>query len=110
MDYLQIRIATGMSTSTIQRILRDINRYNTFTPRRELSRIRGTIRLGRPRRITNNAIYVIRYIIAMEPTLFVDEIADIIGYELHEWYSTRIIRYWMKRMGYTKKVVWKVMF
>jgi len=97
-----------MHRSTVYRILRDIQESNSFVPRRQRAMQAGTLRFGRPRKISNLALLTIKHVVQVEATLYLDEIAEVVGYCLNEWYHKTTILYWLKKMKYSRKIVWTV--
>ena len=104
MSQSNISRITGMCKKTVRSTIKQINRYGTCVPLRQL-RHRP---YGRKPTIDSNFINTLITILTLEPTIYVDELTDVINKCLNKQYSIPLVRYWMKKIGYTRKIIWKV--
>ena len=84
-----------------------IQRYDTFGSVKTLSERFGDDR-GRPRIITDDDLLLMIKLWSDDPTAYVDEIALDMTCILGRWIDAEALRCWKKKLGITRKKLWKV--
>ena len=104
----------GLSTRSIVKlndvskstVCRYIKRYQLTRNIKSLSERYGDCR-GREGFIRYSHLLLLCQILVEDPTLYLDEIADIMRNRLHQEISDGVLRYWMKKLKISRKKLWK---
>ena len=99
----QIASITNISRSSLYRHWNQIQQFGHFDP----PTFRRT---GRIPLVSRRILQLIENIIDIEPTLYIDEIQSIVFVYGRFHMSKSLIQYYLHKMGYSRKVAWKVQF
>ena len=103
-DAQTIHELTNISVRSIQRWIQRYRRFGTILSASEQF---GDNR-GRPRTITDDDLVVMCFVWIRDPTLYIDEVAVEMGIILGKYIDPDNLKYWKKKMGITRKKLWKV--